>query len=153
VPGARGSAFARLNQVGGVRRPSTVISSSRMLVADRAGRARRWRWVVLVRLKRAMFGGFHPALAVPESRAWLAHHGSLERRSDRIRGPASRKRRRSRQSGPPDGIVPRNVRTRGAAYGRWARAVLGAHPSLLIVFNLFQTVGFYGFKETVGATL
>jgi MFS transporter, putative metabolite:H+ symporter len=111
-----------------------------------------WRWVVLTGAAGAIFVWWIRR-SVPESPRWLAQHGRTDE-ADRI--VSDLERRVAADLGAPlpshfPGTIGKQ-RERGAFKEIW-------HPPyrrrtvMLIVFNLFQTVGFYGFSNWVPTLL
>jgi MFS transporter, putative metabolite:H+ symporter len=110
-----------------------------------------WRWVVLIGTIGAVVVWFLQ-MGVPESPRWLARHGRIEE-ADRIvtqieEGVAAELRR------PLPPIVPQPAETEAA--GSLAEAFAPPYRSrtiMLSVFNLAQTIGFYGFAAWVPTLL
>jgi putative MFS transporter len=109
-----------------------------------------WRWVVLIGAVGALFVWWI-RLRVPESPRWLANHGHVAE-ADTIM--AELERRVEGETGarlpPPTGSelpLPK---------GRFAEIWQGSYLSrtlMLVVFNIFQAVGFYGFSNWVPTLL
>ncbi len=145
VPGAvRGRAFA-FNQVVQFSAIPAVAFLAWLLVPIAPLGLDGWRWVVLCGSSGALFVWFI-RLAVPESPRWLAHHGRLAE-ADRI--VTQFEAQAARESGPlPQPAHAPFETPRGSFWEIWRRPYL-ARTVLLIAFNLFQTVGFYGFNNWV----
>ncbi len=105
-----------------------------------------WRWVVLIGAAGAIFVWFL-RLGVPESPRWLAAHGRLAE-ADRITADieARVQAETGRPLPPPGPALP--VEPRGSFAEIWHGSYL-SRTIMLIVFNVFQTVGFYGFANWV----
>jgi MFS transporter, putative metabolite:H+ symporter len=107
-----------------------------------------WRWVVLIGSLGAVFV-WAIRLGLPESPRWLAQHGRLEE-ADRALLALE----------PPGGAKPRAAPSTAAATkpGAGGFAEIWEGPYLkrtvmLVIFNIFQTVGFYGFSNWVPTLL
>ena len=147
--GVRGRAFALNQTIQFAVVPVVAFLSYKLVPLDPYGLA-GWRWVVLI--------GSVGALAVwvirrrvPESPRWLATHGRMAE-AERI--TASLEARVAAEHGaplPPPGpaaaVVPRGnlIEIFSPAYR--------SRTIMLIVFNIFQTVGFYGFANWVPTLL
>ena len=145
VPSAvRGRAFA-FNQVVQFSAIPVVAFLAFLLVPIAPFGLDGWRWVVLCGSSGALIVWFI-RLAVPESPRWLAHHGRLAE-ADAI--VARFEAQAIAQSGPLPEPVPQPFETpRGGFAEIWRKPYL-TRTLMLIVFNLFQTVGFYGFNNWV----
>ncbi|HEY2883864.1 MAG TPA: MFS transporter [Rhizomicrobium sp.] len=109
-----------------------------------------WRWVVLAGSAGAVVVWFI-RLAVPESPRWLAEHGRLgeaERILERFEREAVAE---SGALAEPEVVQP-SPSGRGRFMEIWSPAYR-RRTLMLIVFNLFQTVGFYGFANWVPSFL
>ena len=109
-----------------------------------------WRWVVLAGSAGAVVVWFI-RLAVPESPRWLAEHGRLgeaERILERFECEAVAE---SGALAEPEVVQP-SPSGRGRFMEIWSPAYR-RRTLMLIVFNLFQTVGFYGFANWVPSFL
>jgi MFS transporter, putative metabolite:H+ symporter len=109
-----------------------------------------WRWVVAVGSLGAVFVWWIRR-GIPESPRWLAQHGRLEE-ADRALAtlePAASVRR-----GPPQtSSAARETNVQPGGFGEiWRRPYL-TRTVMLIIFNIFQTVGFYGFSNWVPTLL
>ena len=107
-----------------------------------------WRWVVAIGALGAIFVWFIRR-ALPESPRWLAEHGRLaeaERITAMIEDGVAAETGAALP--PPQGIA-------GAVEGRagvwreiWSKRYRG-RTLMLIVYNFFQTIGYYGFSSWV----
>ncbi|MGD0719757.1 MAG: MFS transporter [Roseiarcus sp.] len=105
-----------------------------------------WRWVVLLGSLGALFVWWI-RLGLPESPRWLAERG---RKGEADRALALLETPSGAPSGalaPPPRIAAAKSRP-GRFHEIWGRPYL-ARTVMLIVFNIFQTVGFYGFSNWV----
>jgi putative MFS transporter len=109
-----------------------------------------WRWVVLIGAASAIFVWWIRR-RVPESPRWLAQRGRLEEAHRILTELEQRVARESRSSLPP-AAEPQAPATRGSFAEIW-RAPYLRRTVMLIFFNLFQTVGFYGFSNWVPTLL
>jgi len=140
----RGRAFA-FNQVVTFSAIPVVALLAWLLVPNAPFGLDGWRWVVLAGSTGALVVWFI-RLAVPESPRWLAHHGRLDEADaivQRFEADAIA------ESGPLPAPAAVAFET---PKGRFAEIWSGPYISrtlMLIVFNLFQTVGFYGFSNWV----
>jgi putative MFS transporter len=108
-----------------------------------------WRWVVLAGSAGALVVWFI-RLSVPESPRWLAQHGRLAEADAivaRLEGQAIA------ESGPLAAPAPLAAETQSGHFGEIFRAPYLSRTAMLVVFNLFQTVGFYGFNNWVPSFL
>ena len=102
-----------------------------------------WRWVVLI----GSFGAlivWWIRLRVPESPRWLAEHGRLSD-ADAILGRFENEARVVRAEAVATVAAPRD---RHNFLDIWKPPYL-SRTVMLVIFNLFQTVGFYGFANWV----
>ncbi len=106
-----------------------------------------WRWVVLIGTVSAVFVWWI-RLRVPESPRWLATHGRM---AEALRQMAELERRVQGETLAP----PCRHLVRRGLHSPRARAVLRKSGTrsylprtvMLILFNIFQAVGFYGFTN------
>ena len=147
----RGHAFACTQVIGFCGVPVMAFLAYAPRARSRRSGLDGWRWVVLIGALAAVLIGFL-RFGVPESPRWLARQGPHRGGrpgSARYRGAGRRRKR------PPAAAR----RTRGA--GRRSAGSFGdlwvppvrRRVILMSVFNLFQTVGFYGFSNWVPSLL
>jgi putative MFS transporter len=109
-----------------------------------------WRWVVLFGAVAALLIGFL-RYALPESPRWLAKMGRLDEADRVLRGIEDRV---AAEYGaplpPPERAEP--VAAAGGFLDLWVAPTRG-RVILMSVFNIFQTVGFYGFGNWVPSLL
>jgi MFS transporter, putative metabolite:H+ symporter len=109
-----------------------------------------WRWLVLIGAVGAVVVWFI-RLAVPESPRWLAAHGEIVA-ADRIMAAMEAKvQAEYGRSLPPIGYAE-PLLPRGSFAEMWGGPYL-SRTVMLILFNIFQTVGFYGFANWVPTLL
>jgi len=109
-----------------------------------------WRWVVLIGVVAAALVGFLRT-GLPESPRWLARQGRLVE-ADRVL--AAIEARVEREYGaplPPPG-APEEVSPASRFADLWVPPTRG-RVIMMSVFNIFQTVGFYGFQNWVPTLL
>ena len=109
-----------------------------------------WRWVVLIGAHGALFVWFIRR-ALPESPRWLAQKGRLAE-ADAVMTALEAKVEKEYGRPLPPPAAPEPVSTRGAFRDMWG-APYGKRATMMIIFNVFQTVGFYGFANWVPTLL
>jgi MFS transporter, putative metabolite:H+ symporter len=109
-----------------------------------------WRWIVLIGATAAIFVWFIRR-ALPESPRWLARQGRLAE-ADRLLASIEAKveAEYGRPLPPPE--PPAIIGSAGSFADLWAPP-LRRRVIMLSVFNIFQTVGFYGFYNWVPTLL
>ena len=109
-----------------------------------------WRWVVLIGALSAVFVWFIRR-AVPESPRWLISHGHLE---DAERVTAAMEARVAKEFGGP--LPTPNPHFVEETHGHFVdifKPPYFSRTSMLMVFNFFQTAGYYGFASWVPTLL
>src|SRR5665213_1570995 len=122
-----------------------------LLVPKRPFGLEGWRWVALIGAVGAMIAWWLRR-GLPESPRWLALHG---RENDAERVTAELEARVARDTGvalPPPG-PPIAVGAGSSTFREIFRPPYGKRTLVLAVFNLMQTVGFYGFGSWVSTLL
>ena len=145
----RGRAFAVNQAIGFVCVP--VISFLACLLVPTAPLGLEgWRWVVLIGALAAPVVVFL-RLGLPESPRWLAKHGRLAE-ADRVLSGIEAKvaAEYGRPLPPPGPEEPVSLASRFVDL--WGPGVRG-RVILMSVFNIFQTIGFYGFNNWVPSLL
>ena len=141
VPGAlRGRAFAYNNVIQFSAVPIVALLSWLLVPASPFG-FDGWRWVVLIGSAGAILVWWI-RLRVPESPRWLALHGRFEQ-AERILAELENEAEREVVSTLPAVAKPQPQSSRGRFLEIW-RPPYGRRTVMLVVFNIFQTVGFYG---------
>jgi putative MFS transporter len=107
-----------------------------------------WRWVVIIGSVGAILIWWI-RLGLPESPRWLAQHGRFDE-ADRI--VAQMERLAETESGrplpQPELLAGENEIRRGRWSEMWNEQYRG-RTIMLVVYNLFQTIGYYGFQAWV----
>lgn len=109
-----------------------------------------WRWVVLIGAVSAVAVWFI-RLGVPESPRWLAQHGKLDLADQVVSRLEAAVQKDLGAPLPPPGPAPAAV-ARGSFAEIWKPPYLN-RTIMLMLFNVFQTVGFYGFANWVPTLL
>jgi MFS transporter, putative metabolite:H+ symporter len=110
-----------------------------------------WRWVVII----GSIGAFviwWIRRTLPESPRWLEQHGRTTE-ADRIVGELERRiRNDGAELPPPETLVGETERKTGAWVEMWNPTYRG-RTIMLVIYNLFQTIGYYGFSSWVPTLL
>ncbi len=145
----RGRAFACEQAVGFTAVPVVALLAYGLVPREFLG-LEGWRWVVLIGAHGAVFVWWIRR-ALPESPRWLAQKGRLDEADRVLRELEAKVAREYGKPLPPPG-EPEPVMPRSAFRDMWVppyrkRAIM------MILFNIFQTVGFYGFANWVPTLL
>ncbi len=107
-----------------------------------------WRVVVLIGSTGAIFI-WAIRLGLPESPRWLAQHGRIAEADRIIAGLETRTEAETgRKLPPPQPVEGETETVAGSWFEIWHAPYLG-RTIILVIFNLFQTVGYYGFASWV----
>lgn len=109
-----------------------------------------WRWVVLIGALAAALIGFL-RFGLPESPRWLARQGRLAE-ADRVLGAIEAKVAREYGAPLPAPGPSEKISDASGFLDLWTPPVRN-RILLMSVFNIFQTVGFYGFQNWVPTLL
>ena len=109
-----------------------------------------WRWVVLIGATAAAFVWWIRR-ALPESPRWLAMKGRLDE-ADRIMSELER-RVEAEYGRPLPAPAPAAPVLQHAGFGDMWLPPYRKRALMLIIFNIFQTVGYYGFANWVPTLL
>jgi MFS transporter, putative metabolite:H+ symporter len=110
-----------------------------------------WRWVVIIGSVGA-FVIWWIRRSLPESPRWLEQHGRTAE-AEAIVGELENKIRADGVAlPPPQPVAGEEMRKTGAWSEMW-NATYRGRTIMLIVYNLFQTVGYYGFSSWVPTLL
>jgi MFS transporter, putative metabolite:H+ symporter len=145
----RGRAFACEQAIGFLAVP-VVAFLSYLLVPRRPFGIDGWRWVVILGAHGALFVWW-VRRALPESPRWLAQKGRLAEADQvlaKIEAAVTKEFGGPLPSPAPADAVP----SRGRLRDMWA-APYGKRATMMILFHIFQTVGFYGFANWVPTLL
>src|ERR1700749_724845 len=145
----RGRAFACEQAIGFLSGPVAALLSD-FLVPRRALGLDGWRWVVLIGAHGALFVWFIRR-SLPESPRWLAEKGRLTE-ADRVLAKIEAAVAREHGGPLPAPAEPELVAGGGQFRDMWV-APYGKRATMMIIFNVFQTVGFYGFANWVPTLL
>ena len=145
----RGRAFACEQAVGFLSVPVAAFLSY-LLVPRRPFGIDGWRWVVLIGAHGAIFVWFIRR-ALPESPRWLAQKGRLAD-ADQVLSKIEAIVAQEYGRPLPAPAAPASVAPSSRFSDMWA-APYGKRAIMMILFNIFQTVGFYGFANWVPTLL
>ncbi|TAM92124.1 MFS transporter [bacterium] len=147
----RGKAFA-FNQFVMFLVVPVVAFIAYMLVPHTFAGLDGWRWVVLIGSAGALFIWWI-RLGLPESPRWLAMHG---RTADADRVMSAIEQRVQAEVGrplpEPEMLVGETERAHGSWLEIWSPQYL-SRTIMLIIYNFFQTIGYYGFASWVPTLL
>jgi putative MFS transporter len=110
-----------------------------------------WRWVVIIGSVGA-FVIWWIRRSLPESPRWLEQHGRTAEAEAIVGALENKIRADGVELTPPQPIAGEAERKTGAWSEMWNAAYRG-RTIMLIVYNLFQTVGYYGFSSWVPTLL
>ncbi|MBL6751110.1 MAG: MFS transporter [Nevskia sp.] len=107
-----------------------------------------WRWVVLIGSAGAI-PVWWIRKRLPESPRWLAQHGQLAQAGRIVLDLERQVQAETGQALPAPRPVEGEAEQRSGAWSEmWSRAYRG-RTVMLMVYNLFQTIGYYGFASWV----
>jgi len=147
--GLRGRAFAFNQTIQFAVVPVVAFLSYQLVPLDPFGFA-GWRWVVLIGSVGAVAVWFIRR-AVPESPRWLAAHGRVAEAEAIVSALEARVQAEHGAPLPPVG-APDKVAPSGHFTEMFSPAYR-SRTAMLVVFQIFQTVGFYGFANWVPTLL
>jgi MFS transporter, putative metabolite:H+ symporter len=148
----RGRAFACEQAIGFMSVP-VVAFLAYLLVPHKPFGFDGWRWVVLIGASSALFVWWMRR-SLPESPRWLAQKGQLDV-ADRVMRELEAKVEREYGKPLPAPVIVENAH-QSESKGRFAdmwKPPYGRRATMMIIFNVFQTVGFYGFANWVPTLL
>jgi putative MFS transporter len=147
----RGRAFACEQAVGFMAVP-VVAFLSYLLVPNKPFGLDGWRWVVIIGAHGALFVWFIRR-ALPESPRWLAQKGRLAEADhvlSNLEEAVARESGRPLAFPSPSHLQPVTI---GQTFFDMWKAPYGQRATMMIIFNVCQTVGFYGFANWVPTLL
>jgi putative MFS transporter len=89
---------------------------------------------------------------LPESPRWLAHHGHTAE-AERIVGNLEKKVEADGLVLPPPEVLAGEAERKAGAWTEMWNPVYRGRTIMLVVYNLFQTIGYYGFSSWVPTLL
>jgi putative MFS transporter len=147
--GIRGRAFAINQTIQFAVVPVVAFLAYQLVPLDPFGFS-GWRWVVLIGSVSAV-AVWVIRRGVPESPRWLASHGRVMQADAIVAALEARVAAEYGAALPPVGF-PESVTPRGTLMEAFQAPYL-SRTIMLIIFNVFQTVGFYGFANWVPTLL
>jgi MFS transporter, putative metabolite:H+ symporter len=111
-----------------------------------------WRWVAVIGASGAIVAWFL-RLGLPESPRWLAQHGRREEAERITRMIEARVEAGTGRPLPPPLLLDDEVEHGKGAFMEMFRAPYRNRTIMLIIFQLLQTVGYYGFTSWVPTLL
>ena len=145
----RGQAFACSQAIGFSSVPIISFLAYELVPIAPFGMA-GWRWIVLIGALAAVLIGFL-RFALPESPRWLASKGRLAE-ADRVLSAIERQVEADTGKPLPAPEAAQPVSAASGFADLWVSPVRG-RVIMMSVFNIFQTVGFYGFGNWVPSLL
>jgi MFS transporter, putative metabolite:H+ symporter len=110
-----------------------------------------WRWVVIIGSIGAFVIGWIRR-RLPESPRWLEHHGRTAE-AEHIVGALERRIREDGATLPPPEALKGETERKAGAWAEMWNATYRSRTIRLVIYNLFQTVGYYGFSSWVPTLL
>jgi putative MFS transporter len=145
----RGRAFACEQALGFMSVPVVAVLSY-LLVPYKPFGLDGWRWVVIIGAHGAVFVWFIRR-ALPESPRWLAQTGRLAE-ADQLVSKLELTIAKEYGRPLPTPAAPEPVTTGRTLRDMWV-APYNKRATMMSIFNIFQTVGFYGFANWVPTLL
>lgn len=147
----RGVAFASVSLIGTTAYPITAFLAWALVPHTIFG-LEGWRWVAIIGASGAIVAWFL-RLALPESPRWLAQHGHAEEAERITRMIEARVATQSGRTLPPPHTLDDEVEHNLGSFGEMFRAPYLQRTCMLIVFQILQVVGYYGFTSWVPTLL
>jgi len=111
-----------------------------------------WRWVIIIGSVGAVFIWWI-RLGLPESPRWLAQHGRTAEAERIVSEMEDRARAETGRDLPPAESVAGEAEQKAGAWTEMWNATYRGRTIVLVVFQLVQTIGYYGFNSWVPALL
>ncbi len=147
----RGSAFAFTALIGTTAYPITAFLAWALVPHTPLG-IDGWRWVAIIGAAGAIVA-WVLRLALPESPRWLAQHGRTED-AERVMGMIeARVTAHSGNELPPPHALPDEIEEGEGSFAEIFRPPYRQRTIMLVIFQLLQTVGYYGFTSWVPTLL
>src|SRR5271163_3488115 len=147
----RGKAFAFTSLIGTTAYPITAFLAWALVPVMPFGVA-GWRWVAVIGASGAIVAWFL-RLGLPESPRWLAQHGRFEEAERITRMIEGRVEASIGRPLPPPQILGDEVEVGKGAFREMFQPPYRNRTIMLIIFQLLQTVGYYGFTSWVPTLL
>ena len=147
----RGKAFASVSLIGTSAYPITAFLAW-ALVPNIVFGLDGWRWVAIIGASGAIVAWFL-RLALPESPRWLAQNGHAEEAERVTRMIETRVESQSGRALPPPHTLDDEIERSTGSFREIFRPPYRERTLMLIVFQLLQVVGYYGFTSWVPTLL
>jgi MFS transporter, putative metabolite:H+ symporter len=147
----RGSAFAYSQCIMFTAVPVVAFIGWQLVPTTIAGMA-GWRWVVIIGSVGAVLIWWIRR-GLPESPRWLAQHGRLAEAESIVGDMERAARAEAGGKLPPPEIVAGEAEQKAGAWSEMWSAPYRGRTVMLVVFQLVQTIGYYGFNSWVPALL
>ena len=147
----RGTAFAFTSLIGTSAYPITAFLAWALVPTTLFG-LDGWRWVAIIGASGAIVAWFL-RLALPESPRWLAQHGRTEEAERITRMIEARVETQSGRTLPPPSTLDDEVELGKGSFREIFRPPYLQRTLMLIVFQILQVVGYYGFTSWVPTLL
>ncbi len=147
----RGKAFASVSLIGTTAYPITAFLAWALVPTTVFGFS-GWRCVAVIGASGAIVAWFL-RLALPESPRWLAQHGRTEEAERITRMIENRVAAQSGRALPPPHVLDNEIERKSGSYAEIFRPPYFQRTMMLIVFQVFQVVGYYGFTSWVPTLL
>jgi putative MFS transporter len=111
-----------------------------------------WRWVVII----GSFGAlviWWIRLGLPESPRWLAQHGRTAEAEHIVEQMEQAARAETGAELPPPEVVTGEAERKTGAWTEMWNETYRGRTIMLVIYNLFQTIGYYGFSSWVPTLL